>query len=403
MAREKIIACIGASDEDVAHLRLLLKTAGARLDAPWQWGHEEKADLVIVDTSSLAGSTALIRVNQRGVPCAELIDADAPEPEGLFLRKPMNRDAFVALLNGGSRPAVAPLTVLSQDDDFFMVDLGEYEDDGDANAELPSFQEVPQRNLPSSEELDAFEALFKRDELAETPLMLTPDKLEAKTGIEYTGERTARSSTNAHERKPFINDSQSPLNVDPSLRSFSNVQDEGAHPLHAYLTGSLLGSPCRIALPGLPALVLDPKDQLFHAEGPLSALEEYCRRPLRRADWQPLMSSELRDVRERVPARSYPRLLWLDRMFSSDGYLSPHLDPAGSFRLLQAFEDIAEEYPRAHRIAQAMKAPLRLHEIVAESQTSMAEVFTVVSAYDAIGWVEWQLRESMRSPAKPAR
>jgi hypothetical protein len=135
----------------------------------------------------------------------------------------------------------------------------------------------------------------------------------------------------------------------------------------------------------------------------LSALEEYCRRPLRRDDWQPLLGSELRDLREHVPARSYPRLLWLDRMSSSDGYLSPHLDPGGSYRLLQAFEDLAEEYPRAHRIALAMKAPLRLHEIVAESQTSMAEVFSVVSAYDAIGWVEWQLRESMRSPAKPIR
>jgi hypothetical protein len=400
MAREKIIDCIGACDEDVAHLRLLLRTAGAQLDTSWQWGAEEKADLVIVDTGNLAGSAAFIRVSQRGVPCAELIEADAPEPDGLFLRKPLHRDTFVALLNGGSRRVVAPLVVLSQDDDFFMVDLGEYEDD---DAELPSFGEVQQRTLPSPAEMDDFEALFKRDELDAKPLMLTPDHLEARTGIEYTGERTARSSANAHERKPFINDSVSPQNVDPSLRSFSKMEDEGAHSLRDYLTGTLLGSTCRIALPGLPTLVLDPKEQVFHAECSLSALEEYCRRPLRRADWKPLMSSELRDVRESLPARSYMRLRWLDRMIASDGYLSSHLDPGGSYRLLQFFDDVAEEYPRAHRIAQAMQSPLRLHEIVAESQTSMAEVFTVVSAYDAIGWVEWQLRESMRSPAKPTR
>lgn len=403
MAREKIIDCIGACDEDVAHLRLLLRTSAAHLDAPWQWGHEGKADLVIVDTGSLAGSTAFIRISQRGVPCAELIEASAPEPEGLFLRKPLHRDAFVMLLNGGSRRAVAPLVVLSQDNDFFMVDLGEYEDDSDGGIELPSFQEGSQRSLPSAGELDAFEALFKRDELADTPLMLTPDRLEEATGVEYTGERTARSKRNANERKPFIDDTFVVGNIDPSLRSFSNAQDEGAHPLRDYLGGGLLGNPGRIALPGLPALVLDPKLQVFHAEGGLSSLEEYCRRALRREDWQVLLGSDLRDLRERLPARSYPRLLWLDRMIAADGYLSSHLDPGGSYRLLQSFDDLAEEYPRAHRIAEAMRAPLRLHEIVEASQTSMAEVFSVVSAYDAIGWVEWELRESFRTPGKPSR
>ena len=401
MAREKIIDCIGASDEDVAHLRLLLRTAGAQLHAPWHWGHEAQADLVIVDAGNLAGSAARARVLQRGVPCAELIAIDAPEPEGPFLRKPLRREDFIALLNTDSRRGVAPFSVLSQDADFFMVDLGEFEDNG--NIELPSFGEVPQRTIPPASEMDAFEALFKRDELANTPLILLPDRLEAKTGVEYTGVQTKRSSTNAHERKPFINDSVSPQNVDPSVRSFSNAQDEGEHPLRDYLTGTLLGNPCRIALPGLPALVLDPKQQVYHAEGELPTLEEYCRRPLRRADWRPLLGSDLRELREHMPARSYPRLLWLDRMISSDGYLASHLDPGGSYRLLQAFE-FAEEYPRAHRIAVAMQAPLRLHEIVVASTTSMAEVFSVVSAYDAIGWVEWQLRESFRSPpGKPAR
>jgi hypothetical protein len=89
-------------------------------------------------------------------------------------------------------------------------------------------------------------------------------------------------------------------------------------------------------------------------------------------------------------------------MITANGYLASHLDPGGSYRLLQSFE-VGEDYPRAQRIADAMRVPLRLHEIVAASQTSMAEVFSVVSAYDAIGWVQWQLRESFHSPAKPPR
>ncbi len=400
MVGEKIIDCIGAVDEDVAHLRLLLRTSGAQLAAPWRWGHEAQADLVIVDAGTLVGSAARTRVLQRGVPCAELIAADAPDTDGLFLRKPLQRDAFIALLNGSSARVVAPFAVLSQGDDFFMVDLGEYDDGADPG--LAGLDEIPQREVPSTSELDAFEAMFKRDDLADTPQILLPDRLEAKTGVEYTGERTIRSSRNAHERKPFINDSVSPENIDPALRSFSNAQDEGAHPLGDYLVGSMLGGPSRIALPGLPALVLDPKHQLYHAEGELPALEEYCRRPLRRADWVALLSQDLIAVRERMPTKPYLRLRWLERMISSNGYLASHLDPGGSYRLTRAFE-LESEYPSAHRIAVAMQLPLRLHDIVAASQTSMAEVFSVVSAYDAIGWVEWELRESFRVPPRTTR
>ena len=394
MAREKIIDCIGASDEDVAHLRLLLRTANAQLNAPWRWGPEEHADLVIIDADNLVGFAARARVVQRGVPCAELIAADAPQPDGLFLRKPLRREDFVALLNDSGQRVVAPFAVLSQDEDFFNVDLGEYEEGG----ELPVIAEAPRVTLPAAEELDAFEALFKRDDLANTPQILLPDHLEDATSVEYTGERTTRSLRNANARKPFINDSVSPGNIDPSMRSFANAQDEGAHPLGDYLAGSLLGGISQIALPDLPMLVLDPKEQVYHAEGDLPALEGYCRELLHRDDWRALLSEQVREVRERLPAQPYVRLQWLQRMIAANGYLSQHLDPAGGYRLTRVLE-IAHDYPRAFRIGAAMSGePQRLHEIVAASDTSMAEVFSVVSAYDAIGWVEWQLRESFRSP-----
>jgi len=400
MGREKIIVCTGASDEDVAHLRLLLRTAGAQLAAPWRWGAEGHADLVIVDAANLVGSAARGRALQRGVPCAELIAADALQPDGLFLRKPLRREDFVALLNDSERPVGSSFTLLAQGDDFFDIDLGETEDD----TELPSPNATPWRVLPAPDELDAFEALFKRDDLADKPQILMPDRLDAGAGVEYTGEQTTRSARSVISRDPFATaDGATNQNIDPSVRSFANVQDEGEYPLRDYLAGTLLGGPSRIALPGLPALILDPKEQVFHAEGGLSALEEYCKRPLRRADWRPALSAELREARERIPARPYLRLLWLERMITSNGYLSQHLDPGGSYKLTRLLE-LAQDYPRAFRIGAAMMGqPLRLHEIVAASQTSMAEVFSVVSAYDAIGWVEWQLRESFRSPPKPAR
>ena len=399
MTREKIIDCIGASDEDVAHLRLLLRTAGAQLHAPWHWGHEAQADLVIVDADNLVGFAARARVLQRGVPCAELIATDAPEPDGLFLRKPLRREDLVVLLNGSGQRAIAPFAVLIQGDDFFDVDLGEYEDAG----ALSVANGIPAPTLAVTDELDEFEALFKRDALADTPQMLLPDRLEDATSVEYTGERTTRSLRNTNQRKPFINDSVLSGNIDPSMRSFAYAVDEGAHPLRDYLVGPLLGGVSEIVLPGLPMLVLDPKRQVYHAEGDLPALEEYFEQSLQRADWRALLTEQMREVREHFPAQPYVRLHWLEQMLAANGYLSQHLDPGGRYRLTRVLE-IAKDYPRAFRIGAAMVGqPLRLHKIVAASQTSMAEVFSVVSAYDAIGWVEWQLRERFLPPIKPSR
>lgn len=396
MPRNKIIACIGASEEEVAHLRLLLRTAASQLSAAWDWGTEHHADLIVVDPGNLVGEAARGRAVQRGVPCAELIAADVLEPDGPYLKRPLRREDFVELLNdGGKKRAVAPFSVLSQGDDFFMVDLGEYDDGAPMEMAAPL---PPQRERPSSDELDAFESLFKRDELDATPQFMVPDKLKVGTGVEYTGEQTDRSSRNALSRDPFATAAISgdQVNVDPSLRSFSVLGDEGEYPLHDYLTGTLLGGPSAISLAGLPLLVLDPKQQMFHADGGLKSLEGYCGKPLRRSDWRNVLSAELADLRARIPAQPYIRLQWLQRMITADGYLAQHLDPGGSYRLTRVLE-LAHDYPRVFRIGAAMLGPLqKLHDIVAASNTSMAEVFSVVSAYEAIGYMEWQLRDSMR-------
>ena len=41
-----------------------------------------------------------------------------------------------------------------------------------------------------------------------------------------------------------------------------------------------------------------------------------------------------------------------------------------------------------------MLRPLRLHEIARKADAKMVEVFDVVNAYDAIGLLEWQPRQS---------
>ena len=53
MRIDKNLVVIGLSDDDTAHLRLLMRKAGDQLKQRWRWGTEEGADLVIVDEASM--------------------------------------------------------------------------------------------------------------------------------------------------------------------------------------------------------------------------------------------------------------------------------------------------------------------------------------------------------------
>ncbi|HEY2344279.1 MAG TPA: hypothetical protein VGH80_00200 [Xanthomonadaceae bacterium] len=390
MTTKRIIDCIGASDEDVAHLRLLLRAAVIHLEDAWRWGAENRADLVIVDTSTLTGDDALRRTLQRGIACAQLVAADAPTPEGRYLRKPLRRHDLVTLLNGIGGSVVAPLDLVTQGDDFFDLDLG----DATAGEDAPDI-EFSLRRSERERENDAFESIFHRDPDADKPQFLMPEKLEAGTGVEFVRDATVRSESRADSYgNPFAREALDEANIDPSFRHdlAEQVNDNETYPLVDFLDPGLLGGPARISLPGEVSLVLDPKERVFHAEGRLPALQPYFREPLRVGDWKRLIISDLMAVRIRAPARPYLRLVWMDRYLKSDGYLAAHLDPGGTYRLARWLE-LAQDFPRAFRIGTHMMTPLRLHEIARVSGASLAEVFDVVNAYEAVGYVEWTRRE----------
>ncbi|MBS0194907.1 MAG: hypothetical protein JSR34_11775 [Proteobacteria bacterium] len=391
MDKFKVIDCIGASDEDVAHLRLLLRSAVIHLEERWRWGAEERADLVVVDTGSLVGDSALRRTERRGVACARLIAADAPAPGGRYLRKPLRRDDLVALLNGIGASTVAPMQLVTQGEDFFDLDLGETDA---PDADLQKFDFSLQRNERDREQ-DAFEALFHRDPAEDKPMFLMPEKLQQDTGVEFVRDATTRSEARADSYgNPFLRDGIDESLIDPSFRrGMEHVFDDNqTRTLLEWLEHGQLGGPALIERPGSPALVVDPKAQVFHSVGRLNALEAYFGEPLRAGDWKRLINSELDAWRAKAPARPYQRLLWMDRYLRSDGYLSSHLDPAGSYRLTRWLE-LAQEYPRAFRIGANMIVAHRLDEIARLSEVALAEVFDVVNAYEAIGFVEWTRRQ----------
>jgi hypothetical protein len=96
----------------------------------------------------------------------------------------------------------------------------------------------------------------------------------------------------------------------------------------------------------------------------------------------------------------YVKLVWLYVLLHSEGRLARHLDPGGTYKLSRWIE-IERDFADYFRIASTMLQPGRLHEIAAASNASMADVFDVVNAYDAIGLIEWQPR-SPRAGTEPA-
>ncbi|HEV2606478.1 MAG TPA: hypothetical protein VGT79_00715 [Xanthomonadaceae bacterium] len=401
MARDRIIDCIGASDEDIAHLRLMLRTATHLLRDTWYWGTEDKADIVIVNAHSLIGDSALRRSQQRGISYAQLIEAGDNAPDWHFLRKPLRREEVVDLLNGIGASSIAPMTILSQGDDFFEMDLGEHEEhevpSGDFEQRLHSAH-ARLRGSEAEPEHDAIDAIFRRDPLAHKPEFLMPDKLAHGVGVEYVHGTTERSASRADSSgDPFSRKGLSAESIDPTFRHdiVGSATDNQKRPLSAYLDQRLLGGPARIELPRSAALVLDPKEQVFHAQGSLLSLEGYCCQPLRLGDWVPIVSAELAALRERMPARPYVYLRWMDRYLNSNGYLASHLDPAGTYRLTRRLA-LAQDFSFAARVGSEMLSPLRLDEIARASEVSLADVFDVVNAYEAIGYVEWKHR--VRAP-----
>src|SRR6187431_1105426 len=74
MRIDKNLVVIGLSDDDTAHLRLLMRKAGEQLQQRWRWGSEEGADLVVVDTNAFAGQMARTRALAAGMRVAVITD-----------------------------------------------------------------------------------------------------------------------------------------------------------------------------------------------------------------------------------------------------------------------------------------------------------------------------------------
>lgn len=350
MSRSRTLAAIGVSDQEVAHLRLLMRTVADRLDHVWRWGEEHSADLLIVDLDTFAGQMAHTRALGSGLRCAVIAD-EPPAGTERVLRRPLRSADVIALLNGAAHARAHDPAIGAHGADFYTRDL---DDHGSAAGALSEAAPAPG--------LD--ELLRHRPvELRAPPPPSVPPPAAASV----------------------------PAETKNSLRARRLSVDDETCDLRTYLESGRLLAPARFALPDAPPLVLDPKHRVAHAPASLRALEPYCRARWPLADAQPLTSVELAVVRSEQPALPYARLIWLYVLVHSGGRLASHLDPGGTYRLTQWVE-MDRDFGGVFRIASALLRAARLHEIAAAADAPMDEVFDVVNAYEAIGLIEWQPR-----------
>ena len=387
MNTKRIIQCIGINEQDMAHLRLLMRVARKEVRDTWIWGIESRADLVIVDTLRLIGDSAMRRAAQRGIDCAQVIGANDPKPAGLFLRKPLHRDAFVALLNRVGAGAGAAPDIDTWSDEFLDLDLGR-PDLSQLDADHPG---VRGGNAPGSDATDTH-ANFESMRLGEPSPDESAEFIRASKGAQP--DHAVDPTGNDHGNLPHVEGV-----FDPEFENDgeAGIDENATYPLIYYLEKGVLAGPARLALPGLPSLLLDPDEQLFWARGSLPTLEQYAREPLRFGDWERMDRFELQEARSGIAARPYTRLIWMDSFIHSNGFLARHLDPGGNYRLTNRL-DLTLDYPRAFRVGAIMGTPRKLHEIARVSAVGLAEVFDVINAYEAIGYVESTHRE--RVPPK---
>ncbi len=358
---------IGVSDEESAHLRLLMRKGIAGLDHEWRLGDEEGADLLIVDPHSFAGQMARARAQTTGVRFAVFSDSTVDDAD-LILSRPLRTANLRDVLNRAASAQAAP-AIGANTNDFYTRDLGD--EGGQAAASVAG--EIAARGLD--------DLLRPRPVELRAPTMPLP---EAGLGHAVAPPRMPVDAARARAR----------------TTSDGLLADTTPHDIRAYLDRDLLRMPARFTLPGVAPLVLDPKNKVAHISSGQAALEAYCRARWRMCDWESLTSAELSALRTNVPAQPYSRLIWLHVLLHSGGQLARHLDPGGTYRLVQWVE-IDRDLGRYFRVATALLQPLRLHEIAAASGAPMADVFDVVNAYDAIGLIEWQPR-ARRDDGQPA-
>lgn len=419
MAKDLIIAAVGLSDEQTAHLRLLIRKVAKDVPERWRWGNELKADLVVVDPNNFAGHMARTRAHAGGLRCAILCDNEYPEQDGLILREPLKAENVIDVLRQASAPTFKAAEVGAASEDFYFRDLADFKNDATPRADdawgrrspaeqvaagLDDLLKSRVKDAPSSSNItpnpvaEGLEALIKAEQEKTEAPMVKKLHIASDTSIAATAAPGARAQARINDSGGGVGRKHD-LTVDnPNIRRILDA-DHSEHSIRDYLDGErAMVTPSQIIAAEAPALTLDPKNQVFHAAAGLARLIPYCSRVLPAKDWKMVTTRDLMLLRETEPARPYAELIWLQAMLRGNGRLASQLDPGGTYRLTGTVSAEAEFHDHG-AIVHFMHTPARLNEIAADAGTSMDAVFNLVNAYNSIGMIEWTPRQRRHDAA----
>lgn len=399
MARERIVDFVGASDEEVARLRLMMRKAGKQLVERWRLRQEadEQPDLLLVDPSTVTGSTALARAREGDRPCVILGEAGKGSGANDILPRAFKLDDLVRMFNAAGMaamtatlpPAAAPTITHNVFDDIFStseettvaVDLGDFNPD-EFSFDIPAAATFT-RGFEESE------ALFKHNSDREHREALKQINLGEHIEIEATDGHTDRTAHTGERKSGTIYVSSS-APISPRFEAEAAPaagDDTERYRLDAYLTRSLLPGPARLVHTSLSALTLDPRSKLFYAKGTLCAFEPHVMRLFPRGAWQALSATEFAEVREQQSGRDYVELIWLSAYLNSGGRLANNMDPSALYRLRKPF-NLGRDYPQASKIVGLLQRSSRAADLATATRCELGEVYNVLNAFDAIGYLD---------------
>jgi hypothetical protein len=354
MASVKTFTVLGASAEDVLHLKLLLDRASHQLIPPWRHVNVTDCDLAIIDVDSIYGHMDWLRAHAEGRRTAVMTAHAGFKESDLVLVKPVTMDQLIIVLRQAAdhhpahrEPAVThhePVPV--PHDDYAL----EYSPDApSAPRSVVGKPTSPVRRAATP---------------AEAPTTPIPKPII----------------------KPII---KAPIAAPtPPARVVEPPAAPVAAVLAWHLTAGALSKPVRLRCDDAPALTIDIANQQFHASGNLRALSPYCTRQFLPQQFEVLGAAEFSKAQSEAPAHSVTRLIWLCHALGSPGRLNPALDPNGKYKLAR-WPQIEREFPKHFRIATVMlKQMATLADVAEQSGAVLADVIEFTNAYHAIGFIE---------------
>lgn len=353
MQREHIVELVGGGDEATALLRLQLRRAAKQLRAPWRLRRDNDATIdmmIVADTGEIPGEE---------LKRCRLIDPSSGPTAMSYLPWPLAVPQLIDLLN--ARSAVAsPIIAHNIYDDLF--------DETPSGFVTLDLDSIP-FEMRGSDLMDEAEAFFRRDSRKEQSDALRAMHLPEMAAVEATDGDTGAGASRRHLRES--------LSTKTNARHLAGA----SFALTDYLTGSLLSGPSRVDVDGIQ-LVLDPRQQQYHANASLCVLEHFVCRTFAVNQWRLLTTQEFAAVRQLWPPRPYAELQWLAAYLNTQ----PAVTLANDKRYrLRATLDVQRDYARAARVTRELALGTTLRDAAAAARVTLDEVRRVAMACASAG------------------